>query len=226
MSTATPAARRALLEEEKRLTRLHDEVAAKRRALPPVRVDEPYAFDTPRGRETLADVFEGRGQLLVYHFMYSDDMADPCKSCSFWADGFDHIAPHLAARDVTFTAISRAPLATLQACSARFGWSFPWVSSAPSQFNRDFGVTFDGSEEQPAYNFGTIAHRAGEAPGASAFLRGDDGAVYHTYSTYARGLDALNPAYAWLDLAPRGRDEERLAWSMEWLRLRDRYDDD
>ncbi len=226
MSTTLLAARRALLDEEKRLTRLRDEVAAKRRALPPVRVEKPYAFDTPVGRQTLAQLFEGRSQILVYHFMYGPEMADPCRSCSFWADGFDHVAPHLAARDVTFTAISRAPLETLQACSARFGWSFPWVSSAPSEFNRDFGVTFDGSEEQPAYNFGTINHGGGEAPGASAFLLDDDGAVYHTYSTYARGLDALNPAYAWLDLAPRGRDEEGLPWSMAWLRHRDRYGDD
>ncbi|MGD9903350.1 MAG: DUF899 domain-containing protein [Vicinamibacterales bacterium] len=220
------AARRTLLEREKALTRLKDEVARERRALPWVRIAKDYAFETPAGRRSLADLFDGRSQLLVYHFMFDPSWAEGCKSCSFWADSYANAGVHLAARDVTMVTISRAPLATFEPFKRRMGWTFPWVSSFGSDFNRDFHVTFTDEERRGEvdYNFGRRRFGAPEAPGASAFARDGAGAVYHTYSCYARGLDILNGAYQWLDLTPAGRDEDALPSTMAWLRHHDRYD--
>ena len=220
------ARRKELLDEEKRFTRLRDELSAKRRALPWVKVDARYVFQTESGQRTLHELFAGRGQLAVYHFMFAPEWEAGCKSCSFWADNFDHFGPHLAHRDVTFLAISRAPLATLLAYRKRMGWSFDWVSSFESDFNRDFGVTFTPAELAAGtidYNFGKHKAYDGEMPGISIFARDGD-EVFHTYSAYARGLDMMNAAYHWLDLVPKGRDEAE-GHAMGWLRRRDEYVD-
>lgn len=216
-------ARLALLEREKALTKLGDEIAAARRALPWVKLETNYTFDTPDGPRTLRDLFHGRSQLLVYHFMFDPNWDAGCPSCSFWADGFNGVPPHLAHRDTTLVAVSRAPLAKLQAYQQKMGWSFPWVSSAPSRFNLDFNVSFEPDVDNE-YNF-RMRRDTGEAPGLSAFALGEDGAVYHTYSTYARGLEYFNPAYKLLDLTAKGRDEDALEWPMAWLRRRYEYTD-
>jgi predicted dithiol-disulfide oxidoreductase (DUF899 family) len=219
-------ARKGLLKREKELSRLRDRLSEERRALPWERVEKPYAFDGPRGRESLADLFAGKSQLLVYHFMYPVSWEDGCKSCSFWMDSFERNAVHLAARDVALAVVSISPLARLEAFRKRLGWTFHWVSSEPSDFNRDFGVTFSEQEiaqKLPLYNYGTMAHPVVEAPGLSVFYRDPQGEIFHTYSTYARGLDALNSAYQLLDLVPKGRDEDELPYTMSWLRHRDRY---
>ncbi len=216
------AARRALLEDEKALTRAGDALAARRRALPWVRIEEPYAFDAPDGEKTLADLFDGRGQLMVQHFMFGADWAEGCPSCSFWIDGYNGLEPHLAARDLTLVAAATAPIETLEAYRRRMGWSVPFVSSGRSRFNQDFGVTF--GPEGGEINFGTGRFSGPEAPGVSFFVRLEDGGVAHAYSAYARGLDILNGAYRILDAAPRGRDEDGLAFTMAWLRRRDEYE--
>jgi predicted dithiol-disulfide oxidoreductase (DUF899 family) len=220
------AARKTLLQREKELTRAREALAAERRALPWVRVAAPYEFDAEGGKTTLAELFGARNQLLVYHFMFPDGWQAGCKSCSFWADGYDGIRPHLAARDVTLVVVSKAPLAKLVAFRERMGWSFPWVSSADSTFNRDFGVTITPDEiasRARVYNFATQAFGVEEAPGISVFAKDPRGDVYHTYSCYARGLDWLNPAYQLLDLVPKGRDELGLPHPMAWVRLHDEY---
>ena len=217
-------ARRAHLAKEKEFTRLRDELSRERRELPWERVDEAYAFDAPEGRVTLADLFGGLGQLVVYHFMFGPDWTEGCPSCSFWADNYNGIDVHLAHRDTALVAVSRAPLSKIEAYKKRMGWSFRWVSSAGSDFNFDFGVSHVPQEsDAPNYNYGTIKFGGEEAPGFSAFRRGDDGAVYHTYSTYARGLDMLNGAYHMLDLTSKGRDEGSLSHPMSWVRRHDRY---
>ena len=232
------AARLELLEAEKALTRRSDELARQRQALPWVRVDRAYRFETERGSATLADLFEGRSQLIVYHFMFGPDYQAGCPSCSALADSFNGSVPHLAQHDVTLMAVSRAPIEKLQAYKRRMGWSFPWASSGDSDFNFDFNVSFterqqrDGEIEynyqrgrhamdaepapEPVEQFaatcGTDAKTyARDRPGVSAFVR-EDGAVYHTYSTYARGVDALWGMYAWLDRAPLGRNETGVWW--------------
>lgn len=216
--------RRALLEREKRLTRLRDEVARERRALPRVRVVEAYRFEGPEGARTLQELFAGRAQLLVYHFMFGPEWTAGCPSCSFWADGFDGMAPHLAARDATLVAVSRAPYAALARYRQRMGWRFGWYSSAGSSFNFDYGVSFtpEQVESGAEYNY-RPAQVLEELPGLSVFTQDDDGAVYHTYSVYSRGLDALNATYQHLDLLPRGRDEAELPWPMAWVRRHDEY---
>lgn len=219
-------ARKRLLAEEKDFTRRRDELGRARRALPWVRVTEPYVFERARGPATLPELFEGRGQLVVYHFMFGPDDQAGCKSCSFWADGFAGIVEHLQHRDVTLVAISRAPLARLTAYARRLGWTFEWVSSAGTEFNRDYGVSFSAQDLAAGpvtYNYTGQPPHGGELPGISVFARGDDGAVYHTYSCYARGLDMMNPAYQYLDLTPKGRDEAGLPYPMAWLRRRDEY---
>jgi len=220
------AARRALLAREKELTHAREALAEARRALPWVRVDTPYVFDTERGPRSLAELFDGSGQLLVYHFMFPASWEAGCKSCSFWADGYDGVRPHLAARDVTLVAVSKAPLAKLLAFRARMGWSFPWVSSAANDFNRDYGVSFTPEEiasRAKRYNFGTQPFGVEEAPGISVFAKDARGDVFHTYSCYSRGLDWVNPAYQLLDLVPKGRDEAGLPHPMAWVRLHDDY---
>lgn len=221
-------ARRALLAEEKAFTRERDALSARRRALPWERVEKDYRFRTPDGEKRLADLFGGRSQLVVYHFMFHPDWDEACKSCSFWADNFDRIVEHLKHRDVTLIAVSRAPLDKLAAFRDRMGWRFDWVSSEGSDFNYDFDVSFTPEEMAAGevhYNFSRTSFPAPEAPGISVFAKGDDGAVYRTYSTYARGLDMLNAAYHYLDLVPKGRDEQGDPYPMAWLRLRDAYED-
>jgi predicted dithiol-disulfide oxidoreductase (DUF899 family) len=203
-----------LLKDEKELTRKHDELARKRRALPWVRVETRYVFDTVDGKRTLEELFEGRSQLLVYHFMFGPDWAEGCPSCSFWAD-YDGFGIHLAHRDVTLMAVSRAPLDALLAYRQRMGWTFPWVSSLGNNFNIDYHVS-----DATVYNFAPVAQPADELPGLSAFVR-VNGEVYHTYSCYGRGLDIFNGAYQLLDMTPNGRDEAGLEWSMAWLRRHD-----
>ena len=215
-------ARKAHLAKEKEFTRLRDELSRERRTLPWERVDKDYAFDAPEGRLILAGLFGKHGQLLVYHFMFGQDWNEGCPSCSFWADNYNGVDIHLAHRDTALVAISRAPLEKLEAYRKRMGWSFRWVSSAPSDFNFDYGASFQPDEQGLEYNFGTIKPFGEETPGISAFRRGDDGAIYHTYSTYARGLDMLNGAYHLLDLTSKGRDEDP-AHTMSWLRRHDRY---
>jgi predicted dithiol-disulfide oxidoreductase (DUF899 family) len=219
-------ARKQLLAEEKEFTRTRDQLSRKRRELPWVRVEEPYVFDTAQGKQTLGELFEGRSQLVVYHFMFDPDWKAGCKSCSFWADNFNAIVTHLNQRDVTLVAISRAPLDKLDAFARRMQWSFKWVSSHGSSFNYDFGVSF--SPEQIAtgevdYNFQKGKAYGAEMPGISVFSRDRDGNVFRTYSCYARGLDMLNTAYHYLDLVPNGRDEDDLPGTMSWLRLHDEY---
>lgn len=222
------AARKQFLSKEKEFTRLRDQLSAGRRALPWVKVDREYVFDAPGGRESLSDLFAGRSQLIVYHFMFGPDWNEGCKSCSFWADNFNGIDVHLKHRDVTLLAVSRAPLEKLEAYRKRMGWGFKWVSSFGNDFNRDFHVSFTREEISKGnvfYNYQMQKFPVEEAPGISVFFKDAKGEVFHTYSCYARGLDMLNGAYHYLDLAPKGRDEDGQAYTMAWLRHRDRYED-
>ena len=222
------AARTRHLEKEKELTRLRDQLSQERRELPWVKVEKPYVFEGPQGKETLADLFDGRRQLIVEHFMFDPSWDEGCKSCSFWVDNFNGVDVHLNHRDVSFVLVSRAPIATLMAYRQRMGWGVKWVSSLHTDFNRDYHVTFTPEElatKQVYYNYARGPFPAPEAPGLSVFYKDPDGAIYHTYSCYARGLDILNGAYHLLDLVPKGRDEAGLSSSMEWLRHHDRYED-
>ena len=217
-------ARLALMAKEKALTRMRDELAAERRALPAVRVEQDYVFDAMGGKQTLADLFQGNSQLIVYHFMLGPDWENPCKSCSFWAEHFDGVRTHLTRRDANLVAVSRAPLSKILELKQRFGWRFPWVSSLGSTFNFDFGVSFtDAQDGVLLYNFATQQASRGELPGLSVFAQNADGAILHTYSTYARGLDALNGTYQLLDVLPQGRNEDERN-PTSWLRLKDRYE--
>lgn len=217
-------ARRALLAEEKELTRLRDRLSQARRDLPWVRVEKPYVFDTARGKQTLPGMFDGRSQLVVYHFMFGPDWEAPCKSCSFWADSLERNVVHLNARDVTVAAVSRAPLARLDAFKRRMGWTFTWVSSGGSDFNYDFGVSFRPDDKAATYNYAPKTSAMAELPGISVFHKDDDEAVFHTYSCYARGLDMMNATYQYLDLVPKGRDEaDQKPYAMAWVRYRDSY---
>jgi predicted dithiol-disulfide oxidoreductase (DUF899 family) len=220
------AARCQLLVEEKAFTRQRDQLSQRRRDLPWVRVETAYVFDGPEGRVALADLFAGRHQLIVFHFMFAPDWQAGCKSCSFWADTFNGIVEHLDQRDVSFVAISRAPLAKLQAFARRQGWRFRWLSSQGNDFNFDYQVSFsadDLAKGAVTYNYEPRDTKMTDLPGLSVFCRGDDGAVFHTYSCYARGLDMLNGAYQLLDLVPKGRDEAGLPYPMAWVRIRDEY---
>ncbi len=222
------AARKALLAREKEFTRARDALSAERRQLPWVRVGKDYVFDGPDGRETLADLFAGRGQLIVYHFMFGPDWEEGCPSCSYLADHFDGAIVHLNHRDVSMVVISRAPLDKLQAYRKRMGWTFKWLSSLGNDFNRDFHVSFTAAEMAAGkayYNYADGGFPSEEAPGISVFYKDPDGAVFHTYSAYARGLDMLIGAYNLLDLVPKGRDEDGLSFTMEWLRRHDQDED-
>jgi predicted dithiol-disulfide oxidoreductase (DUF899 family) len=221
------AARKELLEQEKEFTRARDELSRARRALPWLRVEKNYTFASGAGEETLADLFAGRRQLVVYHFMFrpEDDWSDACKHCSFWADNFDPNVVHLQAREVSLVAVSRAQPEKIERYRARMGWSFKWVSSGSSDFNYDFGVSFTEEErDQPVYNFATMAPGAVDREGVSVFFKDDDGAIYRTYAAFARGIDLLNTAYNYLDLVPLGRGEEGMA-PQYWLRRHDEYGD-
>ena len=220
------AERTAFMAREKEFTRLRDELSRQRRELPWERVAKPYVFDGPNGRETLADLFGDRSQLVVYHFMFHPAWNEGCPGCSFWADNFNGIDVHLAHRDISFLAISRAPLAKLEAYRDRMGWSFKWVSSGESDFNQDFGVSFDAAAAkrgEASYNYGTIRGVGEEMPGVSVFCKDESGDIYHTYSAYSRGIDLLNGAYNYIDLTPKGRDED--GRGQFWVRRHDRYED-
>lgn len=218
-------ARIALLEKEKQLNRLRDELAAERRRLPWVHLDKDYEFDGPGGRVQMIDLFDGHSQLLVYHFMLGPGWAEGCPSCSYWADSYNGMPVHLAHRDAALVAVSRAPFAELDAYRRRMGWSFRWYSSAPSDFNYDFGVSFTAEQQRDGgeYNFRHFDSLNEESPGLSVFATDGTGAIYHTYSTYSRGLDPFNSGYQLLDLTPKGRDERDLPWTMAWLRRHDSY---
>jgi predicted dithiol-disulfide oxidoreductase (DUF899 family) len=216
-------ASRAQLAKEKEFTRLREKLAEERRALPWVKVEKDYVFDAPEGRVSLGDLFAGRGQLIVQHFMFGPDWNEGCPSCSFWSDNFNGIDVHLAHRDTSFVVVSRGPIDRLEPYRKRMGWSLRWVSSLNNDFNFDYGVSFPPDEKAPKYNLDTQAPYGQEAPGLSAFRRGEDGAIYRTYSTYARGLDVLNGAYHLLDMTSKGRDEKELSFSMAWVRRHDRY---
>lgn len=219
------AARLKLLAREKELNRLRDELAAERRRLPWVPVGKDYEFDGPDGRVVLPALFAGRSQLVVYHFMFGPGWEKGCPICSFWADSYNGMAVHLAHRDTSFVAMSRAPLAEIQAYRQRMGWSFSWYSSAPSDFNYDFGVSFTPEQQDAGgqYNFRHVDRPMDELPGISVFAMDHGGQVFHTYSAYSRGLDPLNSGYQLLDLTPKGRDEQELPWTMAWLRRHDEY---
>jgi predicted dithiol-disulfide oxidoreductase (DUF899 family) len=220
------AARTRFLAKEKEFTHLRDALSRERRELPWERVTKEYVFDGDNGRETLADLFGKRSQLIVYHFMFGPDWKIGCRSCSFWADNFNGIAPHLAQRDVSLVAVSRAPLEKLQAQARKFGWTFKWVSSFGSDFNFDYQVSFSPetlAQGEGTYNYTRREIGSSELPGFSAFFK-DDGQVFHTYSTYSRGIDMLNAAYQCLDIAPKGRDEDGLPFPMEWVRHRIDYE--
>lgn len=218
------AARKALLDDEKAFTRARDALAERRRRLPVVRVEPEYRFETTEGVKSLAELFNGRRQLIIQHFMFGEGWEAGCPSCSFWADGFDRVTDHLAARDTAFVVVSNAALDKLLAYRDRMGWTFDWVSTANDSFSRDFDVTFRPEDAATArYNYAPKANPMTELPGISVFVALDDGGVAHSYSTYARGLDPMNPAYQLLDLTPLGRGEDETTPPMSWLKRRDEY---
>ena len=222
------AARKEHLAKEKEFTRLRDQLGAERRELPWVKVETEYQFNGPNGKESLADLFDGKSQLIIYHFMFGPDWEEGCPSCSFWADNFNGIDIHLKHRDINFIAASRAPLEKLQAYQKRMGWRFKWVSSFESDFNRDYKLLFTPEEMEKGemyYNYEITSFPVEEAMGISVFYKNRQGEVYHTYSCYARGLDMLNAAYHYMDLTPKGRDEDSLPFSMAWLHRHDQYED-
>src|SRR4030095_6536865 len=219
-------AREQHLAKEKEFTRLRDQLSQERRDLPWVKVDKPYIFDGPNGKESLSEVFAGRSQLLVYHFMFGPEWSEGCKSCSFWADNFNSIIVHLNQRDATMGAVSRAPLEKLLAFQKRMGWTFKWLSSFGNDFNRDYHVSFTPEELEKGemyYNYRVGKFGRDEAPGLSVFHRDASGSIFHTYSCYGRGLDMLNGAYHHLDVLPKGRDEAGLTFPQEWVKHHDKY---
>jgi predicted dithiol-disulfide oxidoreductase (DUF899 family) len=220
-------ARKALLKREKQLTHLQDEVAAERRKLPRVRIDKDYVFDTPEGKKTLADLFGPNSQLIIYHFMYGPDWKQGCVGCSFLADHFDGPLQHLKHHDISFAAVSRAPLSKLNAYKERMGWNFDWVSSGDSDFNYDFGVSFrkeDLAKGKVTYNFEEIETQMEDLHGMSVFTRDETGNIYHTYSSYGRGDERALGAYAFLDLTPNGRGENGPNFALtDWVKRHDEY---
>jgi predicted dithiol-disulfide oxidoreductase (DUF899 family) len=221
------AERKALLAREKELMHLHDQIARERRALPWERVEKNYVFDTPEGKRTLAELFEGRRQLMVQHFMLGPGWEQGCQSCSFMADHTDGMNVHLAHRDITMVAVSRAPLAEIARFRERMGWQFKWVSANGSDFNHDFHVSFTPEEQATGkvyYNYAVLPFPQEEAPGVSVFYKDDAGEVFHTYSTFGRGVEVMMGAYYMMDLTPKGRDEREVPYKMEWVRHHDRYE--
>ena len=220
------AARKALLAREKAHTREGDALSVDRRRLPMVRVETSYMFDTPDGRRSLADLFADRSQLIVYHFMMGPGWVEGCPSCSFLMDHLDGVLPHLANRDVSLVAVSRAPLAEIDAFKRRMGWQFRWVSSYGTAFNRDFHVSFTRDEVASGkmhYNYAEQLFPSEEGPGFSVFVKNAQGEIFHTYSTYGRGGESVLGTYHLLDLVPKGRDEDGLPFPMAWVRHHDRY---
>lgn len=219
------AARKALLAREKAMTRELDELRAERRQMPWVRVEKPYLFEGPQGKCTLGDLFRGRSQLAVYHFMLTPGSEDICKGCSYIADHIDSARQHFEQADLAFAAISRVPLKRIEQVKRRLGWTFPWVSSQGSDFNFDFGVSFtkeDLAAGRAIYNYGTVLKTSEDMHGTSIFVRNERGEVFHTYSTFARGDEVLMGAFSWLDLTPKGRNEGD--GIMSWLKLHDEYE--
>ena len=221
------AARLELLREEKEFTRLRDKLADRRRKLPWIKITKGYTFESSDGQVTLADLFEGRSQLIVQHFMFGPGWEQGCKSCSFMTDHFNAAAVHLPARDVSFAVVSHAPIDTILPFKKRMGWNVNWVSAHGTDFNRDYHVSFTPEEMAQGkvhYNYGLRPFPVEEAPGVSVFARDVDGTIYHTYSTYGRGVEFIMGTYHILDLTPKGRDEKGLEYGMEWLRHHDRYE--
>jgi len=222
------SARKELLAKEKEFTRLRDDLSRQRRELPWQKVEKHYQFEGRGGKESIADLFDGRHQLIVYHFMLGPGWSEGCKSCSYLADHFDGLAIHLANRDTTLVVVSRAPLAEIEAFKKRMGWRFKWVSSFESDFNFDYHVSFTQEElarGELDYNYSREKFQSEELPGASVFYKDDKGDIFHSYSAYARGLDIFVGVYNFLDITPKGRDEDGLAFSMSWVRHHDRYDE-
>jgi predicted dithiol-disulfide oxidoreductase (DUF899 family) len=222
------AARKELLRKEKEFSRVRDELSRQRRALPWEKVDKNYIFDGPGGKESLADLFAGRSQLIVYHFMFGPGWKEGCPSCSFLADTFDGAVVHLAHRDVTFLAISRATLPEIEVFKKRMRRQFKWVSSFGNEFNHDYHVSFSKQERDNGkvyYNYDMMEFPSEEGPGTSVFYKNEAGEIFHTYSSFARGLDPMIGTYNWLDLTPKGRDEGGLVHSMAWVRHHDKYVD-
>jgi len=221
-------ARKEHLAQEKEFTRQRDALSKARREMPWVKIGNDYRFQTASGEASLVDLFEGRSQLIVQHFMFGEDWEEGCTSCSFWADGYDGFQVHLGHRDATMKSVSNAPLDKQLAYRDRMGWSFDWVSSLGSEFNRDFNVSFTEDEVKDGsatYNYKPSTFPMSEAPGISIFYKNENGEVFHTYSCYSRGLDMLNAAYHYMDLLPKGRDEQNLPHSMSWLKRHDQYED-
>ena len=220
------AARKELLKKEKEFSRLRDQLTRERQELPWKKVSKSYVFDGPKGKETLADLFGGRSQLIVYHFMMGPDWAEGCPSCSFISDHIDGSVVHLAARDVRLAVVSRAPLAQIEAFKKRMGWKFHWVSSNATDFNYDYQVSATKEElakGEAYYNYVVQKFPSDERPGTSVFFKDAGGNIFHTYSSYSRGLEILIGAYNWLDLVPKGRDEAGLKHGMAWVRHHDKY---
>jgi predicted dithiol-disulfide oxidoreductase (DUF899 family) len=218
------ATRAAFLDREKQFTRARDELNRQRRELPWETVEKRYVFTGPDGKESLAELFDGRSQLVVYHFMFASDWSEGCPHCSFWADNFDPVIVHMNQRDVTMVAVSRAPYRRLSAYQKRMGWKFKWLSSAGTTFNADYGVAFTDDERkrgEAVYNYRAGDPGVSEREGVSVFYKDASGALFHTYSAYARGIDLLNTAYNYIDLVPKGRDEGNR--SQYWVRRRDEY---
>ncbi len=221
-------ARKEHLVKEKEFTRLRDQLSQQRRELPWVKVEKEYIFDGPNGKQTLPELFDGRSQLIVYHFMFGPSWEDGCQHCSFWADNFNGIPVHLNQRDVTMIAVSRAPLSKLAAYKKRMGWTFKWVSSSETDFNYDYHVSFTPEEMEKGEMYCNYEVRkvpTEESVGISVFCKDKDGNIFHSYSCYARGVDMLNGAYHYLDLVPKGRDEAGLSFAQAWVRRHDKYDD-
>jgi predicted dithiol-disulfide oxidoreductase (DUF899 family) len=222
------AARMQLLTREKEFTRQRDQLSQERRDLPWETVEKAYTFEGPAGQMTLSDLFAGKSQLIVYHFMFDMDDEEGCEHCSFWADNFNGIDAHLRQRDVSFVAVSRAPLSKLEAFQRRMGWTFTWISSLPSDFNYDYQASFtpESREHGEAYYNYTLGDPGmPNREGISVFYRDEKGDIFHTYSTYARGIDMVNGAYQFLDLVPKGRDEAGHDNPQYWVRHHDRYDE-
>ncbi len=220
-------ARKELLAKEKEFTRLRDDISRLRRELPWERVEKDYVFEGPNGKSSLRDLFAGKSQLIVYHFMMGPTWTEGCPGCSFIGDHLDGSLPHLSARDIRLVAVSRAPLAAIAAFKKRMGWNFPWYSSNGTDFNADYQASArkeEAGKDEVYYNYGMQKFPSEERPGASVFCKDEAGNIYHTYSTYARGLDIFIGAYNWMDITPKGRDEEGLPRPMAWLRHHDRYE--